>query len=392
MQDLTISGVENGALVAVSDDGERFRIVVDESLHARIRQATQSIQSEPHKVAPREVQAYIRGGMSAHEVAAVTGASLDYIQRFEGPIIAEREHISAMALGVPVRHTAGIDPLGEDSTFGTVIHERLVLLHATDHHWASWKDPDAGWIIKLEFTLDEIEHDARWSYDPRKNQLAPTNSEAITLSQAGEMPGAPLIPRLRAVMPGETPANTARFDSDAFTFPLEALGAPLDDDSQSDLEESNEDHSTPLAAPVEAVQHANHGNNSITVSAINRAEPEAPRELHHTADLLETLRRRRSEREAAAQDSAEPTPQNNDSGTVDAADSAGYTRRVPEGITIGKRLTPLPTREDDDVTEETSPGVPAPSATKLGTRGKGRIAMPSWDEIVFGARTDDDPA
>jgi hypothetical protein len=37
--------------------------------------------------------------------------------------------------------------------------------------------------------------------------------------------------------------------------------------------------------------------------------------------------------------------------------------------------------------------IPAPSSNPTGPIGKGRkgrAAMPSWDEIVFGARTDED--
>ena len=381
MQDLTISGVENGALVAVSDDGERFRIAVDESLHARIRQAKQSIQSEPHKVAPRDVQAYIRGGMSAQEVAALTGASLDYVQRFEGPIIAEREHISALAMSVPVRNTAGIDPLGEDSTFGTVIHERLASLKATAHRWASWKDPDSGWIIKLEFTLDEIEHDARWAYDPRKNQLSPTNTEATTLSQAGEMPGTPLIPRLRAVLPEEGTVDTSRFDSDAFVFPLTQMDTSADDEPDTD-DDSDSQELTQIAPPVEALHHTNHGNNSITVSAINRAEPEAPRELHHTADLLEALRRRRSEREAAH---TEPESE------LAQPETVHTEHLMPDTVAIQTRTAKAPLVDDAGAAQDPN-SIQATATGKISGRSKGRISMPSWDEIVFGARTDDDPA
>ena len=41
MQELKVIGVENGALLAASDDGARFRIEIDEVLQSRIRQAQQ---------------------------------------------------------------------------------------------------------------------------------------------------------------------------------------------------------------------------------------------------------------------------------------------------------------------------------------------------------------
>uniref|UniRef100_UPI003703C55F septation protein SepH n=1 Tax=Vibrio cidicii TaxID=1763883 RepID=UPI003703C55F len=145
MQDLKVIGVENGAIVAVGDDGERFRIAVDDTLQSKIRQVRQQVSAEAPKLSPREIQAHIRSGMSADDVAAVTGAPLDYVQRFEGPIVAEREHVVASALSVPVRTAAEVDPLGEPDTFGSVIRDRLASLGVSGERWASWKDVEAGW-------------------------------------------------------------------------------------------------------------------------------------------------------------------------------------------------------------------------------------------------------
>ena len=46
MQDLKVIGVENGALVAVGDDGERFRIAVDEALQSKVRQVRQETPAD----------------------------------------------------------------------------------------------------------------------------------------------------------------------------------------------------------------------------------------------------------------------------------------------------------------------------------------------------------
>ncbi|ERK72634.1 septation protein SepH [Leifsonia aquatica] len=371
MQDLKVIGVENGAIVAVGDDGERFRIAVDDALQSKIRQVRQQTSTEAVKLSPREVQAHIRSGMSAEDVSAVTGAPLEYVQRFEGPIVAEREHIVASALSVPVRTAAEVDPLGEPDTFGSVIRDRLASLGVSGERWASWKDSETGWIVKLEFTADEIDHDARWSYDARKHGLAPLNSEATTLSQAGELRGGTLIPRLRAVLPDEGEPDTSRFDSGAFNFPepvADLLGPEI-------------------TTPIEPLTAGRAGaSNSITVSAINRADDETPRDLHQTADLLEALRRRRGEREAATYDEKPEAP------------AAPTTPAQPEGA--APVSAPTPFRIVDEAIAAADPGA-LESATvtttteqspSAGGRRKGRASMPSWDEIVFGARTDDDLA
>src|SRR5690554_4432643 len=276
MQDLRVTGVENGALLATSDDGEQFRIPIDESLQAKIRAASPD-PGTGRKLAPREIQAHIRSGMSAEDVAAVTGASLEYIQKFEGPVLAEREYVVTAALGVPVHTALETDPLGEGSTFGTVIRERLHDLGATGERWASWKELGGGWIVKLAFTSEQVEHDARWQFDPKKSALAPLNSDASTLSQQGELAGA-LIPRLRAVGSDDRVQDTSRFDSGAFTE---------DDLAQRDT--------APYTDPLPFQRPGQP-------SAINRDPADESPALGQTAELPEALRLPRGQREAASID------------------------------------------------------------------------------------------
>ena len=347
MQDLKVIGVENGALLAANDSGERFRIAIDEMLQSRLRQIRPEPTTGP-KVSPREIQAHIRSGLSADEVAELTGAAIGYVERFEGPIIAERDHIVASALSVPVRTGADIDPLSEGDTFGSVIRDRLGSLGATGERWTSWKEPEGGWVVKLSFSSDDIDHDARWAFEPRKLSLAPSNADAHTLSQQGELQTG-LIPRLRAVAPVVPVPDESRFDSGAFAF----------DDAPSATRQETQASRSPQAA-----------NNSIAVQAINRADDEEPRDLHQTADLLEALRKRRGEREAS-----------------------GLRDSQPQAVDI-----PLDTFDTTDIAP--SAEVQRNSATVDGGNGtgpvrgakRGRKSMPSWDEIVFGARTDDDLA
>jgi hypothetical protein len=386
MQDLKVIGVENGALLAASEEGDRFRIPIDAVLQSRLRQ-TQTDASVRPKLSPREVQAHIRAGMSAEDVAAVTGASLDFVRRFEGPVVAEREYIVSSALSVPVHTAIDPEPLDEPATFGSVIRERLASLGASDERWASWKEPGAGWIVKLAFTADDIDHDARWNFEPKKNALSPLGNEAIALSQQGALKGA-LIPRLRAVGAETSLADVSRFDSGAFTF-KESLA----DDILNDT------------APLHDVVPYSRGSGTseaVSKAAIKRAA-EPAQSLSETADLLESLRRRRGEREAAGATDAGQSGVTSEPGRPDT------TRNDPA------RMEPArtdPARTPDQVRpvaeaapkQDPAPAAPAPtrsvwsSQTATGqprstqTSRRGRTSMPSWDEIVFGARTDDDLA
>lgn len=352
MQELKVVGVESGALVATGDDGVRFRIAIDEVLRSSLRQRPAE-SSDEKRPSPRQIQALIRSGMSAEDVALTTEASLEYIQRFEGAILAERNFIVSQALAVPV-HTAGdIDPLEGGASFGAVIRDRLAALNATDENWTSWKEEDGDWIVKLSFTVDEIEHDARWGFEPKKQLLAPSSSEALTLSQHGEAPPT-LIPRLRAVAKPEGDVDESRFDSGAFNF----TGREVQEGRQLAAVPADQG-SSPVARPS-APQ-----DNAASYAAVNRSVDAPPADNSATADLLDTLRRRRGEREVA--------------GFGDVPDERG------------PRLVDVPLDVFDDHSTD-APDEPAHSTTTPKSTKKGRVQMPSWDEIVFGARSDDDPA
>ncbi|MBT2499828.1 DUF3071 domain-containing protein [Agromyces sp. ISL-38] len=357
MQELKVIGVENGALLAASDDGARFRIEIDEVLQSRIRQAQPEQHTGP-KPSPREVQSHIRSGLSAEEVAQVTGASVEYIRRFEGPVLAEREHVVTSALAVPVHVVAEVDTADEPASFGGVIRERLAKLGAHGERWASWKDDERGWIVKLEFTADTIDHDARWSFEPRKQTLQPLNTEAVTLSQQGELKGG-LIPRLRAVGPD---ADESRFDSGAFTF---------------EETEQGEFDTAPHLEPLPYARNAQSTSSPAAARAAIKRADEPQQTLGETADLLEALRRRRGEREAASEQLPTPSP---------------FAPPMPPDSQSPAPAEPKP--EDKPGTAARTLWGGKSGTGPVGTRGskKGRASMPSWDEIVFGARTDDDLA
>ena len=179
------------------------------------------------------------------------------IQRFETPVLAEREFIISSALAVPTQDTVSTDTGNLSSAFGSVITQRLHSLGASSERWATWKEESGNWIIKLEFTANGIDHDARWSFESRKRTLSPVNSDASTLSQKGDLSSG-LIPKLRAVA--------------VDTSALEVT--------------------QPLTPTVEAQVSA-----APVVSAQEEAAADS-REHSPTADLLEALRKRRNERES----------------------------------------------------------------------------------------------
>ncbi|MBC7518700.1 MAG: DUF3071 domain-containing protein [Microbacteriaceae bacterium] len=360
MHELTVTGVENGALVVSTAQGSQFHLAINEALHSALRAAAQPASVVVRKLAPREIQAHIRAGMSAQDVAAITGAPLTHIQKFEGPILAEREFVVQSALNVAVHTARESESLVSGSTFGSVIRERLSDLGATGERWASWKEVEGGWVVKLAFTAANIDHDARWRYDPKSAALAPINGEANTLSQQGEMPGG-LIPRLRAVGGDERVPDSSRFDSGAFDLDHEFP------------ERQGSDRGNATRGPATQALSQAFGRNvesspEVSAAAINRAPVENVAN-NQTTDLLEALRRRRGERESAAvwDDVSAPN--------------------APSGLRV---LDPARNAAEPELDRAST--APQPAVTPKPAARKGRAAMPSWDDIVFGARSEDDPA
>lgn len=369
MEDLRVIGVEEGALLVASERGDRYRIEIDEAIASKMRRSVQD-SGTSRRLAPKDIQAHIRSGMSAQDVASVTGAPLEYIQRFEGPILAEREFVIESALAVPV-HTAKDTEFGDsNATFGSAILARLNDVGAISERWASWKEDGSGWVVKLSFTADQIDHDARWRFDPKKSSLAPLNNEAETLSRQGELTGT-LIPRLRAVDDRDRAIDISRFDSGAFvdqelaelrTAP--AVGKASNDSAEDgDQDSSSEQRSLQDTAPhLEAVPYGRESDRTSSAPPSNQ-----------TADLLDALRRRRGERESA---------------NFDDLDSAMASHPSTGSI----RLVDVPLLEANDEVSQESPRLQPVQQLSHKSTKRGRASMPTWDEIVFGAKSDDDPA
>jgi hypothetical protein len=381
MEQLRVVGEEDGKLVLATESGERFTLPVDDVLRAELRRARREREAGDRaaRPSPREVQAHIRAGLSTEEVAALLGARVEDVARFEGPVLAEREHVVGQALAVPVLLGTDFDS-DAPPTFGSAVRAKLADAGATGERWTSWKE-QTGWIVKLEFTAAEVDRDARWGFDPRRGILSPLNPDAIQLSRQGSLPDS-LIPRLRAL---ETPLkDESRFDSGAF-------GPRRMPDPEADLE------SPAMHEPAPA---------AVQDAAIKRA-PETNQTSSQTADLLEALRRRRGQRESMPEpDDVELPVTQRQSSPVALFDAlepgfdTGLEGSAPAAAATepAHAAEPARAKAEPPRTPAAAPRTPAepprttaePSrATAESGRRKGRTSMPSWDEIVFGARTEE---
>lgn len=406
MDELRVVRREDDSLIVATEAGEEFRLIVDAAVLAELRGVARGA-ADGVRVRPREIQSLVRAGKTRAEIAELTGAEESDIERYEGPVLAERKFILSSAHKIAVR-TSPVEH-GEEQ-FGAVVAERLIGLGATQIEWDSWRDEEAGWMVGLEFSARDVDHRAIWSFDHRKGVLSPITPDAVTLSKQGEV-GDRLIPKLRAV---DDLDGRGRFDSGAF----DRADALLDEGAhetglQADSVESITGEDPGFSPAAEAALKAGHpSTGSIPVisgdseyarrreieeRAIKSSTPDLP-DLGQTADLLEALRRRRGEREGTGvaeeqmtDDQALPQPVPLYTLDPDPKISDETTPREFDQLPTVKNLdsaAPAMNHPQQPAVEPSSfENEAKPESAK---RGKGRASIPSWDDILFGTRGDGD--
>lgn len=395
MQDLRLIGVhEDGAhLLLVGDDGARFRLPLDEALRAaarRDRPRLGQLQIEIEGGArPREVQAMVRAGLSTAEIAERSGWSPAKIAKYEGPILAEREHVANLARAVRMRHRGAAS--GSVATLEQRVVERLVARAVTADRlgWDSWRREGPEWTVVLTFAAGGRERQAMWSFDVADRTLTPRDDEARWLSE-------------------DEPAAAAAPIRDAPVYDVEAEGGV--DAPRRPAGSAPGRTSTHAASPDGSRGLGGAGGSGGTGRrSTERERSEAPLDLVSAMRERSGARGRRMGRrrhepavlpldEAAGENPAtEPAAAHGSVEVIEvevtdvAVTEAAITEvevtevevteveRADAAVTeIGDEASEGTTRHTsgfDDVTEP---------ARATGRRGA-RTPVPSWDDIVFGA-------
>lgn len=239
MRQLRLVGIhENGSSLQVSsEDGMSFELPVDDALRsamaeiARARVPRNREQSSDHS--PREIQARVRAGASAFDLAVEWDMEIEQILKYEGPVLAERAHIAELARRVEVsgpqtdaeyREVFGEEP----ADLGSMVIHRLGQLGIDQENvqWDSWKDPEGQWLVTATFNApvhdqnieslsDEKDPSdknvAKWSYHPQRRTLRNLNRWAQTLSeQAAPEYFSAITPVAVEDSPAEQPAEPAK--------------------------------------------------------------------------------------------------------------------------------------------------------------------------------------
>ncbi len=214
MRELKFDGLspDGTRLVLVGKDGQKWSVVIDERIEAAVRGDRARIGQveieQAGMLRPREIQARIRSGATAEDVAASSGLPIEHIRRFEGPVLTERAWVAEQAQATEVRRPGGDIELGE------LVAERLhdEGVEPADIAWDAWRSDDGMWVVIATFPIPPNTHVATWTYDSGSRTMTVVDDNAASLSVID--PGAPL--HLAAARP------------------MLATVAPLDDEQDDD--------------------------------------------------------------------------------------------------------------------------------------------------------------
>jgi hypothetical protein len=342
MKDIKFLGSDGDFLLLEDSEGQRYRLLVDEAIRRASRGEIGQRLDEP-SISPREIQEEIRVGRTVEEIVRASGATFEYVQKFAQPVLDELNHavLNALAVRLEIAGDRFNEPTNRE--FGEIIKARLAASGAGIEKWSAMKAPNHGFFIYCEFELEGAPNKATWSYDPKRLSLSPENEIAIKLSSQD---------RLAAAAPRLWPVSKA----------------------PSNLTEN-------LADTVDLTTVLPTGQQETLSSENQQDEP-----ISETADLLEALRKRRSEREANQTQRSGGDPSESEVIELRPIEAVEAISESPEQEQLPQSAPPVQQAQSDLDPAPVSAPVTASEPT---TVKRTRASIPSWDEIVFGTKTED---
>ncbi|PYI38346.1 DUF3071 domain-containing protein [Arthrobacter psychrolactophilus] len=427
MADLRLVGVHDDGrnLLLSGPDGNIYLLPMDEALRTAVGKSanrpSRASQGSGTRMTPREIQSLIRAGSSASEVAEESGLSLEQVRRYEGPVLAEREHIAdqarAVIVSAPAPHNDGYkSAFGEEpASLDEMVNHRLVAfgIDPKTLRWDAWRNSAGAWTISADFepgterpasSIGEPAP-ALWRFHSSRKDLHNANRWAQQLSELEPLDSPVPERRLSAVMdkPFDVEAGspeaeaepevTAEVSEDGEDYPahgglLEMLRSRrgvrlgLDEDGDDELAAMLGTH-IPGAHPRDENLYGAAGNESV--EQLEEPQETSPKERLRSIPFLKLA----------------PQLPEDDHVLDGVSDVSSDTREI---VLSGEPSTALrPLRLQGEATA-TSSGSAQPSeddeeagpsdsevAARLERKAAGkpkRSSVPSWDEIVFGTKGD----
>lgn len=348
-------------LVLADDAGATYLLGVDAEVVDAIRtipvrtprREQPASGDEPQQIGPRDIQAFIRSGMSAADVADRYGLELARVERYEGPVLAERAWISDRARGTELRRPDASTSLND------LVVSRLVARgdDLASLEWDAWRRDDHRWVVQATWLAlgtqvgDDTMASAHWVFDPVGHTIVPDDAAARALVDDTTAPA----------------KQDARKPSRAGGDPYRV---PEQDSAADDL--------TAIARAAEVTGVAPTPEPAVTAGAPTVAEPTWTPVVVDGGKVPEAVEVPEPAQPAAVSGTGIADDEQLDIWDTGTDDVDG----VDEPADL--QTTPAP----DEANTPTGPSAPA-AAKAAPKRKSGRASIPSWDEILLGTQTPD---
>lgn len=173
MRELKVVGLDDDGkyLICEGDDPvERFRLAADDRLRAVVRGESPPPEQPPldmqvtNMLSPKEIQARIRAGASAEQVAAASGSDIVRVRRFAHPVLLERARAAELA-------TAAHPVLADGPSVLTLLETVSAALVARGLEpdrlsWDAWRNEDSRWTVQLAWKAGRTDNIAHFCFAP----------------------------------------------------------------------------------------------------------------------------------------------------------------------------------------------------------------------------------
>jgi hypothetical protein len=171
---------EDGQAMVLADEvGRLLTLPIDDRVASMMRsdrQASRDVfnSDEPSTLAPRDIQARIRSGESAEDVARIAGVPVDRVLRYAGPVLQERAMLAQHARRTRLKSS------DKGATLAEVVDARLSQ-HGVDMEkisWDAYRRDDGTWRIVAVWPSGKANATAVWELDKARQLVAPQDDMA----------------------------------------------------------------------------------------------------------------------------------------------------------------------------------------------------------------------
>lgn len=389
-------GADGETLVFTDAEGERYAAPITDELRGATRRDRPRIEAAPdparQPLRPREIQALLRAGLTPEEIATRHGMDIASITRYEAPVQAEKDYALQRALATPVGSVA------DGPAMGDLVVDRLAArgVDPSSLVWAAQREANGPWQILLTFVQGAAEHGAHWLL-PSSGVLEAVDQEAQWLTETvSTTPAASIFtPLPQSDRPGadladleEVRAREAIIDQlNAARGKRQEIEYELDEDEAAALAE--EEAARPsISARIYSLAHARTKEEpeSPTTSPIPLA-PAAPPATAPEMPVPTEAERAPESPDAAGEAASRTAPARPERRGADTT-SNWLNSAISSPTSPAKAPKDEPAARPVVEEAESLPGLdslPAKPAESKRSKSR-RRSVPSWDEIVFGAK------